>query len=122
MAFPDPQTVTLDSAAVPLPRIGQGPNSGTFANDAGTAKLTLAHAYNRRTRRTVRLDHNKVAVDPFQGSLNSKYSMSAYLVIDHPVVGYSNAQALNVTIGLLGYLLGSDSSYSAVSKLLGGQS
>lgn len=122
MAFPDPQSITLGGVAVPLNRTGQGPSSGTFSSSDGGAKLTLAHAYNKRTRRTIRLDHSKVAADPFQGSINSKYSMSAYLVVDHPTVGYTNAQLLDNVGALTMFLLGTDSGFGAVTKLLSGQS
>lgn len=119
MAFADPQSVTINAIAKSLARISSGPNSGIFQKDDGEVKLSVSHAYNRRVRRTIRLDHKKIAADPLMPSTNTQYSMASYLVVDLPVVGYTVAEAKQVIDGLTAYLTAS--SGARVTQLLGGE-
>lgn len=119
MAFSDPQTVTINAVPLTMPRTGSGQNSGTFTTNDGTAKLTVSHAYGKRNRRTIRIDHSKIAEDPLL-SENMEFSMSAYLVVDGPVRGYSVTELKQVVDGLLAYLTAS--SGANITKLLGGES
>lgn len=119
MAFPDPQTVTINAVAVPLPRTASGVNTGAFTASDGLTKLTVAHAYNKRTRRTVRVDSNKIAPDPLISSTNIRYGMSAYLVVDVPITGYTVAEQKFIIDGLTKWL--TDTSGSNLTKLLGGE-
>lgn len=119
MAFADPQSVTINAVANSLPRISSGPNNGAFQKDDATVKLSVAHAYNKRVRRTIRLDHKKIAADPLQPSTNTQFSMSCYIVIDAPVVGYTVAEQKQIVDGLTAYLTAS--SGARVTQLLGGE-
>jgi hypothetical protein len=85
-----------------------------------TAELLVSHAYGKRTRRTARLNLTKVAADPFNSSLNASYSSSIYLVVDHPVVGFTPADLHTDVTGLTTWLTAS--SGTAIDKLLGGES
>jgi len=120
MAFADPQTVTIATVANSLPRTGQGVSSGTFTKDDQTVQLLVSHAVNKRARRTVRLNHSKIAPDPLISAQNIRYSMSAYLVVDVPPTGYSVAEQKQIVDALVAYLTAS--SGSATTKLLGGES
>lgn len=119
MSFSDPQSVTINAVANSLPRVSSGPNSGVFSKDDGTVRLSVSHAYGKRARRTIRIDHSKIAPDPFVSSTNSKYSMSTYVVIDVPLTGYTNAEAKQIVDGLTAYLTAS--SGARISQLLGGE-
>jgi hypothetical protein len=119
MSFSDPQSVTINAVANSLPRVSSGVNTGSFSKDDGNVKLSIAHQYGKRTRRTIRLDTSKVAADPLISSQNIKYSMSTYLVIDVPVTGYTVAEAKQVVDGLTAYLTAS--SGAKVTQLLGGE-
>lgn len=119
MAFSDPQSVTINAVANSLPRTSSGVNTGVFTKDDGNVKLSISHAYAKRTRRTIRLDHAKIAADPLISSQSIKYSMSAYLVIDTPITGYTVAEAKQVVDGLVAYL--SASTGARVTQLLGGE-
>lgn len=116
--YSDPQSVTVNAVAIPLPRTSFGANSGAFNSADGNTKMTIAHQYGKRTRRTVRLDFRKIATDPLLDGVSREYSDSVYLVIDHPVVGFSTTEvekqvkALTDLLGTAGY----------VTKLLGGES
>lgn len=120
MAFSDPQTVTINAIANTLPRTGSGENTGSFSKDDGNVKMSVTHSYGKRTRRTIRLDHRKVAADPLVAAQNLNYSMSMYIVVDVPPFGYSPAEAKQVWDGFIANLAAS----SAVNttKFLGGES
>jgi len=119
MAYADPQSITIaPAAAVSLPRTASGADSGSFRVADGTIVLSVGHAYGRRQRRTVRVEHSKIAADPLTAA-NARVSMTAYVVIDTPPVGYTVAEAQNVVGGLTKWL--TDSSAANVAKLLGGE-
>lgn len=119
MAFSDPQSVTINAVANSLPRTSSGVNTGIFTKDDGNVKLTVAHAYGKRTRRTIRLDHRKIAPDPLISAQNIEYSMSAYIVVDVPVTGYTIAEQKQIVDALTLYLTAS--SGARVTQLLGGE-
>lgn len=120
MAFSDPQSVTINAVANSLPRVSSGVRSGQFAKDDGNIVLTVDHAPSKgRVRRTVRIDHRKVAADPLMAGANRQYSMSAYLVVNVPDVGYSIAEQKQIVDGLTAYLTASTG--ARVTQLLGGE-
>lgn len=118
MAFADPQSVTINAVANSLPRISSGVNTGAFQKDDTTVKLSVSHQYGSRTRRQLRLDHSKIAADVFTSD-NTKYSMSAYLVVDVPSTGYTVAEQKQIVDALTAYLTAS--SGARVTQLLGGE-
>lgn len=120
MALTDPQSITISGSTIALPRTNTGNNSSDYQSDDGLVKLTLSHAYGRRTRRVLRVDHSKITADPFIPSNNSKVSMSNYMVFDLPVAGYTNTEALAIYTGLK--TLFTATSDDVIKKLLGGQS
>lgn len=119
MAYADPQTVTINAVANTLARTGIGINSGVFTKDDATVRLSIAHTYAKRTRRTLRLDFSKIAADPLISAQNIKYSMSAYLVVDQPITGFTVAEAKQIVDALTLYLTAG--SGSKVTQLLGGE-
>lgn len=119
MAFGDPQSVTIAGTAVSLPRTGSGTNSGSFTSNDGLVKMTVSHSYGKRIRRSLRLEHSKIAPDPLIASQNIKYSMTTYVVTDTPVTGYTVAQAKEIVDALVAYL--SSSTGARVTQLLGGE-
>lgn len=119
MAFADPQTVTISSVANTLPRVSSGVNSGAFFKDDGNVQLFVSHQYGKRNRRTIRLVHSKIAADPLISAANIKHSMTAYLVVDTPVTGYTVAEAKAIVDALTGYLTASTG--ARVTQLLGGE-
>jgi len=86
----------------------------------GLVNLSASHAYGRRTRRVLRLDHSKLTADPFIPSQNTKVSMSNYIVFDVPVAGYTNVEALAVYAGFKAAFTAT--SDALITKLLGGES
>lgn len=120
MAFTDPQSITISGTAISLPRVSSGVGNSEYMSADGLVKLSASHAYGRRTRRVLRLDHSKLTADPFIPAQNTKVSMSNYIVFDVPVAGYTNADALAVYNGFK--TLFTASTDAAISKLLGGES
>ncbi len=119
MAFADPQSVTINAVAVSLPRVSSGVNVGSFSKDDGTVKLSVSSQYGKRTRRTVRLDHQKYATDPLVSAQNVLRSMSVYLVVDVPIQGYSITEQKQICDALTAYLTAS--SGARTTQLLGGE-
>jgi hypothetical protein len=119
--FSDPQSVTINAVAQTLPKVGSGTSSGTYQKDDGNVKLLVSHQkVGRRNRRTIRLEHRKIAADPLVGSVNINYNMTAYVVVDVPDIGYTVAEAKQIVDALTGYLTAS--SGARVTQLLGGES
>lgn len=119
MALSDPQSVTINAIAVSLPRTSSALDSGAFASNDGLVKEKVSHQYGKRNRHLFRIDHSKVAADPFLSGVNTKYSMSAYFVVDVPPVGYTVTEAKNVVDGFIAQL--NASSGALITKILGGE-
>ncbi len=120
MSFSDPQSVTINAVANSLPRVSSGVRSGMFTKDDGNVSLEISHQPTKgRNRRTARLDFRKVAADPLSTGFNKEYSMSAYLVVNVPEVGFTIAEQKQIVDGLTAYLTAS--SGARVTQLLGGE-
>lgn len=119
MSFADPQSVTIGGTPISLPRTATGNGSGGFTSSDNAVALTVASSYGKRTRRTVRLAQSKVVSDPFISGTSKPVNMSAYLVVDTPVNGYTVAEAKTVVDALVAYL--SASTGAKVTQLLGGE-
>lgn len=115
MAFADPQTIN----AISCPRTSSGVNTGAFTSADGNSKFTVSHAYGKRTRRTARYDFSKIAADPLVSAQNIKYSMSAYVVVDTPITGFTVAEATTVCAALFTLLTASTN--AKLIQLLGGE-
>jgi len=119
MAFADPQSVTINSVANSLPRVGSGPFSGQFQNAEGTVKLSISHSVGKRARRTVRIDYSKIAADPLTAE-NTEFSMSTYVVMDVPLRGFTVTEQKQIVDALTAWLTAS--SGANVTKVLGQES
>jgi len=117
--FTDPQSVTINSVATSLPKVSSGTNASEYKTADGLAKLAISSQYGKRVRRMVRLDSSKIAADPLSAGQSLPVSMSAYLVVDVPLVGYTNAEQKYIVDALSGWLTAS--SGANVTKVLGGE-
>jgi len=90
--FTEPQSVLVSGASKSMNRVAFGDRKGVFDNPTTGHQLTVSHTSGKRNRRTVRLDITKTAADPLLDGVSKQYSMSAYLVIDHPLVGFTAAE------------------------------
>jgi len=119
--YADPQTITINAIAIPLPRTSTGVNGAEYTSADGLVKLSAQSTYGRRTRRVLRLDHSKISADVFVPATNVQQSISIYTVFDVPgKAGYTNAEILLAYAGYKAALAAS--SDLLVTKLLGGES
>jgi hypothetical protein len=120
--FADPQTITVSAVPIIMPRVGSGIDTGTFRMEGPNSRyaLSFSHTYGKRARHLVRFDHQKIATDPLVPTNNAPYSMSTYLVVDAPLVGYDAAGIKAPVDGLLAYLTASTG--ANITKLIAGES
>lgn len=119
MALTDPQSIKVGETETSLPRVNTGNFSSQYESSDGTITLKLSTQESSRKRHVIRVDVEKITEDPFSGD-NVPVSMSCYLVIDRPLVGYDNTEALEVISALTA--LGSASTNKVFKALLGGES
>lgn len=119
MAFSDPQSVDYGAITVSLPRTGFGNGTGSFKSSDGDVKLTISHAYNKRTRHLARVDVQKVAADPLFPSTNVARKAAIYLVVDHDAVGFTSQELIDGVTLLTDWLTAS--SGAAITKVIGGE-
>jgi hypothetical protein len=117
--FSDPQSVTINSVAISLPRVASGTNAAAYKAADSTVTESVSHAYGKRVRRTWRIQHSKIVPDPLVPAVNTPYSMTFYVVADVPPVGYSVAEQKYVVDGFLAQLQAS--SGALITKFLGGE-
>lgn len=120
--FSDPQTVTVSAVPIVMPRVGSGIDTGTFRMEGTSSQygLSFSHTYGKRARHLTRFDHKKIATDPLIPATNAPYSMSTYLVVDVPLVGYTTVDVKAIVDGFLAYQTAS--SGANITKLLAGES
>lgn len=104
MSFADPQSITVQAGAKSLARVVSGDYSGAFADTTDGLTLSIQHATGRRNRSTARLQVDKIGTDPLIPTVNRPYSMTAYLVLDTPLQGFSVSDQTYNLVGLLGWL------------------
>lgn len=114
----DPQSVTVNAVAKSLPRVASGNYDGTFQSVADGLKLRVSHSFGKRDRRTVRLDSNDISEDPYLDGTSRPVSMSVYLVVDAPPVGYTPTEISHNVQGLIDWL----DTPANLAKVLGSES
>lgn len=122
MAFVDPQSITIATVLISLPRTGFGLGTGTFSAADSTASLRVQHSIGKRTRRVARFDHSKIAPDPLISSTNIKHSMGVWLVVDVPPTGYTVSEQKGVVDGFLAAVAAGAGASNFTTKFLGGES
>lgn len=122
MALTDPQSITINAVTSPLPRtFAEGAESAYTSSD-GLIKLSVNHNLVKqgRLRHLLRIDHSKLAADPFKPAENVRVNTAIYVVFDVPPAGYTTAEVMQVYQGFK--TLFTASSDAVVTKVLGGES
>jgi len=120
MAFSDPLSITISAVTTPLPRISVMEDESIYQSSDGLIQVQASHDSGKRYRHLLRVNHSKLAPDPFRPTENVKVSMSNYIVFDVPVAGYSATEQIAVYTGFKAlYTATSD---ALITKLLGGES
>jgi len=115
--FTDPQSVTVATVAKSMPRITSNGQQSIYVMADETFKLTISHSKPKgRVRSMVRIDQRAIVADPLT-SVNDYETLSFYVVIDRPEVGFTSAQVNDLITGLKTWL---DS--TAVGKVFGQES
>lgn len=105
MAYSDPQSVTINSIAIPLPRTLTGTTVGQFVSADRNTTLTVdPRSTAKRRRNTVRLNQQKVTADPLVSTTNVRVGDMVSFTIDRPFEGYSDAEVLLQASGLIAWL------------------
>jgi len=117
--FSDTQTVTVSGSAKTLNRTGTGPDTGAFSTPTRDRRITIAHNYGRRIRRTMRFQVDTLVANPLISGQNVNQSITIGFYIDHPA-GYDTTALKAEVDGVLGNL--SATSGANITKLLGGES
>lgn len=100
----DPQTITIDGAAISFAKISSEGLKTVYQNSSGTHKLTVSHQTSKkRTRRMARIDHKVLAADPLT-AVNAYQTAGVYLVIDEPEFGFTDDQIDDVVQGFKSWL------------------
>jgi hypothetical protein len=120
MSQADPQSIKIGSTETSLPRVSTGNYTSKYESADGNIDLTYATQNGKRKRQVMRLDLSKITPDPFIDTQNIEVSSSISLVIDRPLVGYTNEEAKEAVEGFVKAL--SASSYAIIAKLLAGES
>jgi hypothetical protein len=120
MAFADPLSVTISAVTTPLPRISTMEDESIYQSNDGLIQVQASHDSGKRYRHLLRINHSKLAPDPFRPTENVKVSMSNYIVFDVPVAGYTATEAIAVYTGFK--TLYTATSDALITKLLGGES
>jgi hypothetical protein len=119
--FTDPQSITINAVAIPLPRTTSGEGKGVYTSADGNVRETVSHQENKsRNRRMFRVDHQKSAPDPLFPAQNTPYNAAVYIVMDVPKVGYTVAEQKQLVDGFLAQLQAT--SGALITQFLGGQS
>lgn len=115
--FSDPQSVTVNAVAQSMPRIITGDRKSTYQKNDQSYTLNLSHTLAKdRIRSMARIDQRAIVPDPLT-AVNDYETLSVYLVIDRPAVGFSSTQVDQLITGFKTWL---DS--TAVGKLYGMES
>lgn len=119
MAFTDPISVTLDSTPISLPRVSSDGRSSLYSNADESLKMRISHQETKqRTRRMVRLDQRIIAENSFT-ALNEYKTLSCYLVIDEPEIGFNDDQIGDLVLALSTFLTAN--AMACTMKVAGGQ-
>lgn len=89
--FTDTITLTINAVAKTLTRVDGSGGRGLFRNTAEGLKATIQQSETKagRTIMGFRIDHNRVAADPFLSGVSRGVSASVRLVADYPNQGYT---------------------------------
>lgn len=116
MALSDPQTVTIGSAQT-LPRVLTDVSAATYQSADGIFAMKVSHQVTRtRKRSLVEVSRKKIAADPLITTLNNELSAVMRIVIDRPLVGFTEAELIELNTGMAAWL--SASTNTILKKVL----
>lgn len=115
----DPQSLTIGSATLTLPRKLTGTDLGQFRDTDNVVEVQTTAQKNGRIRTVARLQQQKVTTDPLVATTNVMVSDTIALTINRPRNGYTDADVLAQVKGLIGWLTAS--SDAVLKKIIAGE-
>lgn len=117
MAFTDPQSVTINSQAISMPRVESAGSKSIYRDATSEHTFTISHQKTgkKRVRHAVRIDSRSIVADPLT-SVNDYEELSTYLVIDEPEYGFTDTEIQLVLTGFLAWFTSGN-----VAKVLGNE-
>lgn len=95
-----PQVVTLSGTATDHHKVSAKETSSQYVSVAGTSILEISHQKTKsRWRHLVKLSQEKIATDPLT-SVNNQVSASVHIVLDEPLVGFTDAELDSIATAL----------------------
>jgi hypothetical protein len=115
--FSDPQTVTVNAVAQIMPKVETAGRKTVYQKSDQSFTFTVSHTPSRdRVRSMARLDQKAVVADPLT-AVNDYETLSAYIVIDRPLAGFTSTQVEQLITGFKTWL-----DATAIGKLYGQES
>lgn len=119
MALADPQTVTIDGTAYTVARMPfNEKGSSTFTDPTGLVDLVILQNKGRRSRSAIRIQRTVEATDPLT-AVKSSEQAAVYLMVDRPLLGFTNADLKKMVDALTAYTAAS--SGANLLKVLAGE-
>ena len=116
MAFADPVKVKPGETEKECPRVSTGDFQSVYLSEDGLTNVTISTQNGKRKRHVARIDLSKLTSNPFDESQKVEVSSSAYVVIDRPLAGFTNAELKTLVEGLTTFLTAS--SGASIKKLV----
>jgi hypothetical protein len=117
--YADPITITVNAVAKVCPRVFTPAGPSTFKMNDDEFKVEISHqnVKGRRERHLIRVTQRKIGADPLVPATNLESKMSAYLVLDNPLTGYSDTEQGYLISALAAFITNATN----LSKFVGGE-
>lgn len=115
--FSDPQSVTVNTVAKSLPRVGTSLTESKYQSSDRAYTFKVRSTSGRRNLNTVRLENSKIVTDPFASDRQLPVGCSSIFTIDSPVTGYTAAELIEQVVALADWLKAGTNA----AKLVGGE-
>lgn len=98
-----PQVVTVSGVATDLNKVQVNPLSSIYSSADGTISLNVSHQKTaNRLRHMAKYSKKIVAADPIS-AVNESKTASVHVVIDEPIVGFSDADLDAICAGFVAW-------------------
>jgi hypothetical protein len=115
--FTDPQTITVNAVAKPMPRVATGDRKATYQMNDESFTLNISHSKTSdRIRSMSRVDQRTLVPDPIT-AVNDWETLSVYIVVDRPLAGFTSTQVEQLITGFKSWL-----DVTAIGKIYGQES
>jgi hypothetical protein len=111
MSFADPTAVLLGATVTPsggtstsyASQDRSAPYTGKYGTSDGLNRMRITHTLGSKKRSEFRLEQDKSYTDPTTG-LVSTITTAAYLVLNRPNAGFTNAELKAILAGVCGFV------------------